>query len=62
MTDRMAEFLNLVRLSSWKRVPQCWGAELREALNIGLVKIGFGGVLKITPFGQTSLDVYNSRW
>jgi hypothetical protein len=49
---KMLNFLNLVATSNWRMPPAAWNKPFREALNEGLVTVGWGGVLKLTDAGR----------
>jgi hypothetical protein len=48
----LRNFLRLARDSGWRRPPQVWNKQFREALSMNLVTIGFGGVVKLTDAGR----------
>lgn len=50
--ERLQEFLRLVATAEWRQPPQVWNEQLREALSDHLVKIGFGGILRLTEAGK----------
>lgn len=45
--DKLARFLALVPTANWKTPPAVWNEQFRQALSDGLVKIGWGGVIKL---------------
>jgi hypothetical protein len=56
MTDRLKNFLALVRAGGWRSPTPTWNEELRSALSDGLVKVGWGGVLELTDVGRSDLS------
>lgn len=53
---KLIEFLKLVRCANWRSVPQVWNREYSKSLSDGLVTIGFGGAVKLTPAGRAHLS------
>lgn len=58
-TEKLKRFLALVSTAGWRAaaaggntVPGVWNEQFREALAKGLLKIGFGGVIKLTEKGK----------
>lgn len=51
MSEKLINFLALVPCMSWREPPKVWNEQLREALSENYVKVGFGGVLKLTEAG-----------
>lgn len=60
MSDRLRDFLLLVRNQDWRNPPAVWNEQLREALSDHLVTIGWGGVLKLTDAGKTRANGQSS--
>ena len=56
MDEKLAKFLKLVPGASWRMPPPVWNEQLRQALNENLVKVDFGGVLKLTIAGRGRLS------
>lgn len=55
MTDRMRTFLSLVSSANWRTPPRVWNEEFRSALNDGLVRVGWGGILVVTKEGAKQM-------
>lgn len=50
---KMQKFLELVETAGWRiKVPPNWSNELQSSLSNGLVRVGFGGKIELTPKGQ----------
>ena len=57
MSERLIEFLKLIRGNTmgWRDPPSIWNEQIRRALNDGLVRHGFGGVLVLTDAGYGAI-------
>ena len=56
MSERLVTFLNLVATANWRQPPPVWNEQLRQALSDDLVRIGFGGVIKLTDAGVAKAE------
>lgn len=53
--DKLVKFLKLVPSANWKQPPSVWGEQLRRSLSEGFVSVGFGGILKLTDAGRSTI-------
>lgn len=51
MDEKLINFLARARHANWRQPPKVGNEQLRQALNEGLVTVGWGGVIKVTDTG-----------
>jgi hypothetical protein len=61
VSEQLLEFLRLVDRVQFRRVPNVWNEQQREALSGRLVTVGWGGVLQLTAAGRACLKASDNQ-